>query len=377
MKNINTLRKILVIGTCALMLSNCSDDFTAPDSPEGTPISALAAASDNFNILTAALNKTGQVNSLNNNNSGFTTIFAPDDAAFYTYFKAAVAGNTFATEVDVLAFVNAMTTTTSPSIATLNSILTYHMVSSKITSDLITGNQVFSTLNGARLSISKGSTVVLNANVAVNGATITAVDVIASNGVIHTIDRVMTAISSTSTVLTPFGVTVSYATNPPTIGGGSETGGNTTGSDYNILAYALRVSGLVPTILPNITPLPDYTIFAPTDDAFRAYLLGDATAVTAAKENAAIQVLKALSTTAVADILNYHVVSGRKLSTDFTAGQQLTTLLPNKTITVNITGTVYTLADANAGVIDPTIISANILTNSGIVHRINGVLRSN
>ena len=375
MKNINTLRKILVISTCSLMLSNCSDDFTAPDSPEGTPISALAAASENFNILTAALNKTGQVNSLNNNNSGFTTVFAPDDAAFYTYFKAAVAGNTFATEADVLAFVNAMTPTTSPSIATLNSILTYHMVSSKITSDLITGNQVFATLNGARLSISKGSTVVLNANVAINGATITAVDAVASNGVIHTIDRVMVAVSS-ATVLTPFGVTVSYATNPPTIGGGSETGGNAIGTDYNILAYALRVSGLVPTILPNATPLPDYTIFAPTDDAFRAYL-GDATPVSIVKENAAIQALKALTTAALADILKYHVVSGRKLSTDFTTGQQLATLLPNKTITVNINGTTYTLADANAGVTDPTITSANILTNSGIVHRINGVLRSN
>lgn len=376
MKNINTLRKILVISTCALVLSNCSDDFTAPDSPEGTPISAVVAASDNFNILNASLNKTGQVSSLNNNNSGFTTVFAPDDAAFYTYFKAAVAGNTFATEADVLAFVNGMTTTTVPSIATLNSVLTYHMVSSKITSDLITGNQVFATLNGARLSISKGSTVVLNANVAVNGATITAVDAVASNGVIHTIDRVMTAISSTSTVLTPFGVTVSYTTNPPTIGGGSETGGNTTGTDYNILAYALRVSGLVPTILPNATPLPDYTIFAPTDDAFRAYL-GDATPVSIVKENAAIQALKALTTAALADILKYHVVSGRKLSTDFTTGQQLATLLPNKPITVNINGTTYTLADANAGVIDPTITSANILTNSGIVHRINGVLRSN
>lgn len=376
MKNINTLRKILVISTCALMLSNCSDDFTAPDSPEGTPISAIAAASDNFNILTAALNKTGQVNSLNNNNSGLTTVFAPDDAAFYTYFKAAVAGNTFATEADVLAFVNGMTTTTSPSIATLNSVLTYHMVSSKLTSDLITGNQVFSTLNGARLSISKGATVVLNANVTVNGATITAVDAVASNGVIHTIDRVMTAVSS-ATVLTPFGVTVSYATNPPTIGGGSETGGNTTGTDYNILAYALRVSGLVPTLLPNITPLPDYTIFAPTDDAFRGYLGDVTTPPTAASENAAIQKVKALSTTALADILKYHVVSGRKLTSDFTAGQQLTTLLTGKTVTVTINGAVYTLADANTGVTDPTITSANILTNSGIDHRINGVLRSN
>ncbi len=376
MKNINTLRKILVISTCALMLSNCSDDFTAPDSPEGTPISAIAAASDNFNILTAALNKTGQVNSLNNNNSGLTTVFAPDDAAFYTYFKAAVAGNTFATEADVLAFVNGMTTTTSPSIATLNSVLTYHMVSSKLTSDLITGNQVFATLNGARLSISKGSTVVLNANVAVNGATITAVDAAASNGVVHTIDRVMTAVSS-ATVLTPFGVTINYSTNPPTIGGGSETGGNATGTDYNILAYALRVSGLVPTLLPNTTPLPDFTIFAPTDDAFRGYLGDTSTPPTAASENAAIQKVKALSTASLADILKYHVVSGRKLTTDFTSGQQLTTLLTGKTITVNINGATYTLTDANTGVNDPTITSANILTNSGIDHRINGVLRSN
>lgn len=375
MKNIKTLRKILVISTMVLMLSNCSDDFTAPDSPEGSTIATLAAASDNFNIITAALNKTGQVNSLNNNNSGFTTVFAPDDAAFFTYFKSVVAGNSFATEADVLTFVNAMSTTTSPSIGTLNSVLTYHMVSSKITSDLITGNQVFATLNGARLSISKGATVVLNANNTANGATVTAVDALASNGVIHTIDRVMAAVSS-ATVLTPFGVTVSYATNPPTIGGGSETGGNATGSDYNILAYSLRVSGLVPVLLPNVTPLPDFTIFAPTDDAFRAYL-GDVTPASAAGENAAIQTIKALPTATLADILKYHVISGRLLSTDLSNGQQLTTLLTSGVLTININGTVFTLADANTAIADPTITSANILTNSGIVHRINGVLRSN
>ena len=363
-----------MMGAVTFVLGSCSDDFTAPDSPSGTTIATAVAASDNFNILTAALTKTGQVNSLNNNNSGPFTLFAPDDAAFITYFKTFNAA--LVTEADVLTFVNGLTTTSTPTISTLNSALTYHMVSSKVTSDLITGNQVFATLNGARLSISKGTTVVLNANVAVNGATVTAVDAQASNGVIHTIDRVLTAVS-TATVLTPFGVTIAYTTNPPTIGGGSETGGNATGTDYNILAYALRVSGLVPTILPNATPLPDFTIFASTDDAFRAYLGDVTTPATAVTENAAIQKLKAMSTTAVADILKYHIVSGRLLSTDLTNGQQLTTLLADKKITVNINGSTYTLTDANTGVIDPTITSANILTNSGIDHRINGVLRSN
>lgn len=369
MKNAYIFQRVLIVGVIVFAMVACSDDFSAPDSPTGNPISSVAALNDNFNILTAVLNKTGQFNALNNNNSGAFTVFAPSDAAFFTYFKAAVPGNTFASETDVLGFVNSMTTVTTPSISTLNSILTYHLLSSKITSDLLIGNQVFATLNGARLSISKGSSIVLNANSPSNGATVTALDAIASNGVIHTIDRVMVAVSSAN-VLTPFGLTVSYTTSPATVGGGTTVG---TASNYELMAVAIRRAGLAPTLIPNSSPLPDFTIFSPTDAAFQTYL---AIPVGMATEGNAQTAINALDPTALASILKYHIVAGRILSTDLTDGQQVNTLLESNNFTVGISGSTITLKDKNAGT-DPVVTLANVLTNSGIVHQINGVLKSN
>ena len=368
MKNIHTLSKVFMVSAFALVLGSCKDDFTAPASPTGNSLATVAATNDNFNILTAVLNKTGQTASLSNNNTGQITLFAPDDAAFATYFKTFDA--TLDTESRVITFVNNLNTTTPPTIATVNTVIIYHMVSSKITATQITGNQTFATLNGARLSISKGTTVTLNANSAVNGATVYAFDALASNGVIHTIDRVMAAVSSAN-VLTPFALTVSYATNPPTIGGGTVVG---TANNFELMAVAIRRAGLAPTLVPNITPLPDFTIFSPSDAAWQTYL---GIAVGTGTEAAAQTAINALDPTTLSNFLKYHMVSGRVLSSDLTNGQQVSTLLDANSFTISIAGTTITLVDKNSTNVDPKITTANTLTNSGIVHLVDAVLRAN
>ena len=368
MKNIHTLRKVFMVSAFALVLGSCKDDFTPPATPSGSSLYTVASTNDNFNILTAVLNKTGQKAQLDNNNTGLITIFAPDDVAFTTYFKTFNA--TLVTEADVIGFVNGLTTTSTPTIATVNTVIIYHMMSSKLTSNLITGNQVFATLNGARLSISKATTVTLNANSAVNGATVYAFDAQASNGVIHTIDRVMAAVSSAN-VLTPFGLTVSYATNPPTVGGGTVVG---TASNFELMAVAIKKAGLAPTLVPNISPLPDFTIFSPTDAAWQTYL---GIVVGTATEAAAQTAINALDPTTLSNFLKYHIVSGRILSTDLTNGQQMNTLLDANSFSISIAGSTITLVDKNAASVDPKISTPNTLTNSGIVHLIDAVLKAN
>lgn len=390
MKNLNITRRILLVGVFALTLGSCKDDFTSPTGLTGKTIAATMAADPNFTLWNAVLNRVGLYASLNNNNSGLYTIFAPSDPAMTTYLAATYAAQLTlpVTETSLLAFMDGLTTTSNPTLAsfvsTLVPVVNYHMVSSKLTSSMITGTQTFSTLNGARLSVSKvGSAVILNGNSATNGATVTAVDLLASNGVAHTIDRVM-AVPGTATVLTPLGLTISYNTNPPTVTGGTTS--DATDTDFDLLAALIRYTGTTPTILPNTSPLPDFTIFQPNDGQIRAYMVAiDGTLTTEALCYAYIAALTPTTTTSptLADLtalVQYHVVPGRYLVQDLTDGLELTTLLTGKKLTAGVAPgppAIYTIKDANTGVTDPTVTSANSLTNSGVLHTINGVLRSN
>ena len=381
MKKSIKIVSILLVSTMAFVASSCLKSFVEPTEISGKTIFELASAEDNFNILVAALSKTNLAGSLANNNSGSFTVFAPSDAAFLTYYKTlSAAYSGFTTEAEVINSINGLTAFSTPTISALAGVLNYHMVSSKITSDMITGRQTFTALNGSRLSLSNTSGgVVLNANATaagITGANVTSVDNQASNGVIHTIDRVLTFSSGNASPIAVFGLSINYGVSPAVISGGSETGGDATGTDYDILAYALRISGLVSVLVPNITPLPDMTVFAPTDNAFRSYL-GDNTAASAATENAAIQLIKAMPAAALSNLLNYHILTGRVLTTDLKDAQAEPTLLPGAAITVGISGTTYTLKDLNTGFTDPTISSANVFAQTGIVHQINGVLRPN
>lgn len=397
MKNFNTLRRTLLVSALVLTFGSCQDDFTAPAGLNGKSIAATMAADPNFNIWTAVVTKAGLYNSLNNNNSGVVTIFAPSDPAMVIYLSGVFSSQLTPpiSETSILAFLDQLTTTSNPTLAAFSAalvpVINYHIVSSKITSNMLTGNQVFATLNNARLSISKvGTTVMLNANVATNGATVTAFDLQGSNGVAHTIDRVMTALS-TANVLTNMGVSVAYTTNPPTVASPAFDG---TDSDFDLLANLIRYTGQAPTILPNTTPLPDFTIFQANDGLMRAYL----TAVFPASGNTTevqwgAYIVSLTSATPpptpsptlaeLTALTQYHVVPGRFLTTDLTTGQVLTTLLTGKSITVTINPVppaagpyTFTLGDLNAAA-DPTISAPNTQTNSGIIHTINAVLRNN
>lgn len=394
---------ILKIGFVAItfLVIGCADNFVEVPLPTGSTIVQIASSNTELNILTSALNKTGLASSFANNNSGTFTVFAPTDAAFVSYFNSLTFVPALAAPLDeagVLALINTLAPTTTPSIpisiATLSNILLYHVVTSEIPSSKITGSQGFVTLSGtARLSVSKvGSNIVLNAdrggNAAGNGGQSVTLDVDASNGLIHTINKVLIPVTIANIwAANMLNFSVNYAVSPPAVtvygtvlrrasGSINLTDAaalapvDAVGTNYNLLSMAIAKAELATVIIPIATPFPDFTVFAPTDAAFLAYL-------GVADEAAARTALNSLTPVALADVVKYHVVAGRVVSSDLSNGKVVTTSLPGGTFTVNITGSVITITDKNASSADATIQAANILTNAGILHQINGVLRAN
>lgn len=126
-----------------------------------------AVAAGQFQTLAAALQAAGLVDTLKG--EGPFTVFAPTDEAF----RALPAGT-----VDRLL--------QPENRAELTRILTYHVISGRVTSDQLVGQQVRpNTIAGARLEVDGRQ------GVSVNNARVVQADIATSNGVIHVIDRVL------------------------------------------------------------------------------------------------------------------------------------------------------------------------------------------
>jgi transforming growth factor-beta-induced protein len=119
---------------------------------------------------------------------------------------------------------------------------------------------------------------------------------------------------------------------------------------FTVLVAALQQAGLVETLQGD----GPFTVFAPTDDAFTA-LLG-------ALDISAEQLL---AQPALADVLLYHVVSGKVMSTDLSDGMQAPTV-GGQNITVDLDGGVF--------INDAEVIIPDIEATNGVIHVIDSVL---
>lgn len=196
----------------------------------------------------------------------------------------------------------------------LATILKYHVIGKELPSTALTAGPVKTVADFSAFVAISGSTV------KVNNATVTTANIDASNGVIHVIDKVLL---------------------PPNLVEAAGYAGFT-----KLLAAATK-AGLASTLS---APTANLTVFAPTDAAFTT--LGQAT-------------VDGLSTTQLADVLKYHVVAGKVLSTALTAGA-VPSLLTGKNLTVSLTGGVK-VNDAN-------VVIADVLTTNGVIHVIDKVL---
>jgi len=125
-----------------------------------------AEGAGQFNTLLAAVEAAGLTDTLSG--EGPFTVFAPTDEAFAKIPAADLEALLQDTE-------------------TLTAILTYHVVSGKVTSDQVVNLTSATTVQGSDVAIA-----VTDGNVTVDGANVVAVDIEASNGVIHVIDTVIT-----------------------------------------------------------------------------------------------------------------------------------------------------------------------------------------
>ena len=265
----------------------------------------IASGNEDFSILVAALQEAELVETLKG--TGPFTVFAPTDAAFAALLS----------ELGV----SASYLLNHPQLA---EILTYHVVAGKVMSTDLTDGMTPATVNGETITID------LDGGVKVNSSNVTTADVEASNGVIHIIDKVL--IPSDFEL---YPTVVDIAVN---------------NSGFSTLVAALTKANLVAT-LQGAGP---FTVFAPTDAAFVALL---------AELGVSAEYL--LNHPQLSEILTYHVVAGKVLSSDLTDGMTPETV-NGEMITVDLDGGVK-INNAN-------VTAADLEAGNGVVHVIDKVL---
>jgi uncharacterized surface protein with fasciclin (FAS1) repeats len=276
----------------------------------------VASANGSFTTLVAALQSTGLDTTLANLDASYT-VFAPTDAAFAKLPEG---------------------TLESLSNDQLTEILLYHVLPGKVMADAAitlaqsTGNMA-DTANGSKASLS-----FVDGMLFINGAKISAADVMADNGVIHVIDNV---IMPPAMMEAPTMNIVEVALADP--------------DNFSTLVTALTAADLVTTLSDEDTM---FTVFAPTNDAFAKV---DADALTALLAD----------TDALTNVLLSHVVSGASLtSLDAYAAN-------GKMLTTASTAKVAVSIDADTGMLmigGANVIIKDIYTTNGIIHVIDTVI---
>jgi uncharacterized surface protein with fasciclin (FAS1) repeats len=177
-----TFLKFAAAATVLALVSACGgsdDDDDTPAAPGN--IVQVASGNDNLKALVAAVTKAELVTALSDS-AATLTVFAPTDTAFTAL--ATALGDASAT-----AMVERLTK------EQLTTILTYHVLATKVESKDIPFDTAVPTLNTETITITRGTAPVIATIADTAGSTppaaITAVDVPASNGVVHVIDKVL------------------------------------------------------------------------------------------------------------------------------------------------------------------------------------------
>ena len=264
-----------------------------------------------FTTLAKALDAAGLIDTLKG--PGPFTVFAPTDAAFAKLPAGTL--DSLLADPDKL-----------------RAVLTYHVVSGKVTAADAARLASAMTVEGEDVAISTS-----NGTVHVGGATVTTPDVMASNGVIHVIDSVL---------LPP-----SFAATPQVAPNSTSDIVDTAVSagQFTTLATALDAAGLIDTLKG---PGP-FTVFAPTDAAFAKLPAGTLDSLLADPDT-------------LRSVLTYHVLPGRVTAAD-AANLQSATTVEGEDVSITANDGAVQIDDAN--VTQPDVVASN-----GIIHVIDTVI---
>jgi transforming growth factor-beta-induced protein len=292
-------KKITLIGSLLLVTSTSFGQTNVFDD--------IIATSPNHTYLEAALIQENLAGALQDP-SATLTVFAPDDAAF-TALAAALN-----TDINgLLALPN------------LDDILLYHVLGSTVPSTAITNGtivQPLSPTNTLKLTLTG------TGNVFANHAQVTAANLNASNGTVHVTNAVLLPVETVADVAIDNG--------------------------FSTLVTAVVTAELLPALT---NPLANYTVFAPTNQAFDNL----ATAL-----NTTVNGLLALPN--LADVLTYHVLGTEVPSTAVTNGAIVQPLSTTNTLKLTATST------GNVFVNQAQVTAVDINADNGIVHVLNAVV---
>jgi uncharacterized surface protein with fasciclin (FAS1) repeats len=328
---------LLIIGI--FILAGCKKNTT--ETVPTKPVSEVIAETPNLTILNAALLKTGLADTLRL--ARLYTIMAPSDSAFQA----------MPAPYNSIAGINGLGTA---EVNALRTLLMYHVFYGKVnTFQLQTGLQTnrILTLNEGMDSLFFSKSV--SRVVSVNGARVTEANREATyNGFIHIINKVLSL---------PTGNLIQTAAAT---------------ANLKIVSAALTKTGLA----TDLSAAGPFTVFAPTDSAFTVTLKslnGSITDETSALNfvNNTLSGSSTPNTTALANILRYHVINGRLYSNAIAADSLKTarTLYNNQTVafTYPATGVVNITGAANGNQVS-AVKTADSNTKNGVIHTINRVL---
>lgn len=293
----------LLMAVGVLFAVSCSDDDPTPDPPEEEDIIDIASGNSQFSTLVAAIQRADLVDDLRA--AGPFTVFAPTNQAFTD------AGITNVNDVPV---------------EDLRDILLYHVVSGRVLSSQVNSGEVPTLLEGQSLNFMvSGGTITINEDIEVATA-----DLNASNGVIHVIDGVLMPEEESNTIAD--------------IVMGDE--------DFSTLLAAVLEADLDAALLEQ----GPFTVFAPTNAAFEAYLTANG-----------LTAEDLLGSPDLADILTYHVVEGEVPASAVEAGS--VTSLNESPFYVSID------PDGNVWINGNTqVVTTDIEADNGIIHVLDYVI---
>jgi len=291
MKKLKTLCLTLAVAATTITTASAAD------------IVDTAVSAGSFNTLVAAVKAAGLVETLKG--KGPFTVFAPTDEAFSKLPAGTVE-----------------TLLKPENKAKLASILTYHVVPSKVMAADVVKLTGAKTVQGQQVDVKVDGPTVM-----VDGATVTAVDIACDNGVIHVIDSVILPADTTI---------VETAVSAGT---------------FKTLVAAVKAAGLAETLSGE----GPFTVFAPTDDAFAKLPAGTVESL-----------LKPENKAKLVSILTYHVVAGRVYSGDAVAAKKASTL-EGSPIEISVTA-------SGARVNEAKLVATDLDGSNGVIHVIDSVL---